>query len=179
MRARRDRPHPVPVARAIRCTRRGASAPRRSGSTRSRAVDLPAAALVLAQGAGRLIRTRNDRGVVAVLDSRLANRDYRTQLLTAMPPFRRSVDLDEACDFLKDAARRVPKSRRVATRVGRAPPVTEAEVLASLSPKELTKIRNGVSCPECGAEPGARCHDENGWTMAFPHDARTSAAHDA
>ena len=35
---------------------------------------LPAAALVLAQGAGRLIRSRNDRGVVAVLDSRLAKR---------------------------------------------------------------------------------------------------------
>ena len=44
-------------------------------------------------------------------------------------------------------------------------------MLASLSPKELAKIRNGVSCPECGAEPGARCHDENGWTMAFLHDA--------
>jgi ATP-dependent DNA helicase DinG len=142
-------------------------------------VDLPAAALVLAQGAGRLIRTRDDHGVVAVLDSRLANRDYRVQLLTAMPPFKRSVDLDETCDFLKEAARRVPKSRATQPASAAPPPVTEAEVLASLSPKELTKIRNGVSCPECGAEPGARCHDENGWTMAFPHDARTNAAHDA
>src|SRR5439155_18682414 len=49
-------------------------------------VDLPAAALVLAQGAGRLIRSRRDRGVVAVLDSRLAIKDYRHQLLTAIPP---------------------------------------------------------------------------------------------
>ena len=37
-------------------------------------VDLPEAALVLAQGAGRLIRRRDDRGVVAVLDARLATR---------------------------------------------------------------------------------------------------------
>ena len=85
-------------------------------------VDLPAAALVLAQGAGRLIRTKSDRGVVAVLDSRLANASYRTELLAAMPPFRRSIDLDETCDFLKEAAKRVPKSRRVATHVGRARP---------------------------------------------------------
>ncbi|MCU1428932.1 MAG: helicase, Rad3 [Actinomycetia bacterium] len=67
-------------------------------------VDLPAAALVLAQGAGRLIRSRDDRGVVAVLDARLATREYRKQLLTAMPPFRRSIDVDEAETFLKEAA---------------------------------------------------------------------------
>ncbi len=75
-------------------------------------VDLPAAALVLAQGAGRLLRTRDDHGVVAVLDSRLANRDYRAQLLTAMPPFKRSVDLDEACRFLAHATASTPPSRR-------------------------------------------------------------------
>ena len=78
------------------------------------AVDLPAAALVLAQGAGRLIRTRDDRGVVAVLDSRLANRDYRVQLLTAMPPFRRSVDLEEACGLLAELAAACARPRRAA-----------------------------------------------------------------
>jgi ATP-dependent DNA helicase DinG len=66
-------------------------------------VDLPAAALVLAQGAGRLLRGPGDRGVVAVLDPRLATRDYRSELLTAMPPLRRSVDLDETCAFLAEA----------------------------------------------------------------------------
>ena len=40
-------------------------------------VDLPRAATLLAQGAGRLIRTSTDRGVVAVLDPRLANAGYR------------------------------------------------------------------------------------------------------
>ena len=50
---------------------------RREAATRARrnafeAVDLPAAAILLAQGAGRLIRTADDRGVVAVLDRRLA-----------------------------------------------------------------------------------------------------------
>jgi ATP-dependent DNA helicase DinG len=68
-------------------------------------VDLPAAALVLAQGAGRLIRRRTDRGVVAVLDARLATQRYRRELLVAMPPLKRSIDVDEACAFLADAQR--------------------------------------------------------------------------
>ena len=67
-------------------------------------VDLPAAALALAQGAGRLIRSHDDRGVVAVLDRRLATARYRTVLLEAMPPFRRVVDGDVARDFLARAA---------------------------------------------------------------------------
>ena len=66
-------------------------------------VDLPQAALVLAQGSGRLIRRTTDHGVVAVLDPRLATRDYRRTLLAALPPFRRSVDIDEACAFLTAA----------------------------------------------------------------------------
>ena len=44
-------------------------------------VDLPRAATLLAQGAGRLIRTAEDRGVVAVLDPRLATASYRGVLL--------------------------------------------------------------------------------------------------
>ncbi len=71
-------------------------------------VDLPAAALVLAQGAGRLIRRRTDRGVVAVFDSRLARSQYKHHLLAAMPAFRRSVDLAQTCEFLARAASSVP-----------------------------------------------------------------------
>jgi ATP-dependent DNA helicase DinG len=67
------------------------------------AVDLPRAALVLAQGAGGLLRSRTDRGVVAVLDPRLATRDYRKTLLSAIPPLRRSIDIEDACTFLTEA----------------------------------------------------------------------------
>jgi ATP-dependent DNA helicase DinG len=67
------------------------------------AVDLPRAALVLAQGTGRLVRSRTDRGVVAVLDPRLATRDYRHTLLSAIPPLRRSIDIEAACAFLAAA----------------------------------------------------------------------------
>lgn len=43
------------------------------------------AALLLAQGAGRLLRSRSDKGMVAILDSRLATARYRHYLLSALP----------------------------------------------------------------------------------------------
>ncbi|MDH2424155.1 ATP-dependent DNA helicase [Sphaerisporangium sp. TRM90804] len=45
------------------------------------------AALLLAQGAGRLLRGQNDRGVVAVLDPRLATARYASFLRDSLPPF--------------------------------------------------------------------------------------------
>mgnify|MGYP001760814438 FL=1 len=40
----------------------------------------------MAQGAGRLIRTETDRGMVAVLDSRLATKSYGSAIRQAIPP---------------------------------------------------------------------------------------------
>jgi len=45
------------------------------------------AALLLAQGAGRLLRRAEDRGVVAVLDSRMARAGYGGYLRASLPPF--------------------------------------------------------------------------------------------
>lgn len=64
-------------------------------------VDLPRAATLLAQGAGRLIRTATDRGVVAVLDPRLAKASYGPTLVKALPPMRRTRDRAEAEAFLR------------------------------------------------------------------------------
>ncbi len=75
----------------------------RTGGDGFREIDLPAAALVLAQGTGRLIRSHADRGVVAVLDRRLATAGYRSVLLASMPPLRRVIDPEEARAFLEAA----------------------------------------------------------------------------
>ncbi len=64
------------------------------------AIDLPRAATLLAQGAGRLIRSPTDRGVVAVLDPRLATANYRWELVRALPPMRRTRHRHEVEDFL-------------------------------------------------------------------------------
>jgi ATP-dependent DNA helicase DinG len=75
----------------------------RAGSRAFSLVDLPRAATLLAQGAGRLIRTTDDKGVVAVLDPRLATASYRGVLLDRLPPMRRSVDRSEVESFLRRA----------------------------------------------------------------------------
>ncbi|HEV7719942.1 MAG TPA: ATP-dependent DNA helicase [Iamia sp.] len=67
-----------------------------------RLVDLDRAATLLAQGAGRLIRSAEDRGVVAVLDPRLAKARYRWDLVRALPPMRRTKDRAEAEAFLRE-----------------------------------------------------------------------------
>lgn len=58
----------------------------RAGGNGFMAVAATHAALLLAQGAGRLIRTAEDRGVVAVLDSRLATARYAGFLRASLPP---------------------------------------------------------------------------------------------
>lgn len=55
-------------------------------------VSLPRAALLLAQGTGRLIRSLDDRGVVAILDSRIVTKRYGSILLNSMPPLWRTGD---------------------------------------------------------------------------------------
>ena len=78
----------------------------RVGTDAFRVVDLPRAAIMLAQGAGRLIRSATDCGVVAVLDPRLAtSRSYRWALLGALPPMRRTKDRDEAERLLRELRR--------------------------------------------------------------------------
>jgi ATP-dependent DNA helicase DinG len=50
------------------------------------------AALLLAQGAGRLLRSMDDRGVVAVLDPRLVTKRYGEYLRATLPPFWQTTD---------------------------------------------------------------------------------------
>lgn len=64
----------------------------RSGGNGFMSISATHAAIRLAQGAGRLIRSSNDRGVVAILDSRLATARYGGFLRAALPPFWSTTD---------------------------------------------------------------------------------------
>jgi ATP-dependent DNA helicase DinG len=64
-------------------------------------VSVPAAAVQLAQGVGRLIRTATDRGVVAVLDPRLAEARYRARILDRLPRMRRTRDRADLDAFVE------------------------------------------------------------------------------
>lgn len=67
-------------------------------------IDLPRAATMLAQASGRLIRTDNDRGVVAVMDRRLGTARYRWDIISALPPMRRTRERAEAEALLRTIA---------------------------------------------------------------------------
>ena len=64
-------------------------------------IDVPRAATLLAQAAGRLVRSTTDRGVVAVLDRRLGTAGYRWDIIRALPPMRRTRHRAEAEEFLR------------------------------------------------------------------------------
>ncbi|ERI05045.1 ATP-dependent DNA helicase [Aneurinibacillus aneurinilyticus] len=60
---------------------------------------LPFSILRLKQGFGRLIRTRRDRGVVVILDSRLHTKRYGAQVLSSLPPARLAKSMEELHRF--------------------------------------------------------------------------------
>lgn len=60
---------------------------------------LPEAAISLKQGAGRLIRTESDWGVLMVGDARLVEKPYGKRLWRGLPPFARTRELDEVLAF--------------------------------------------------------------------------------
>ena len=82
-------PPAAPSARrSFRCSA-PLSQPALLGGVRSFAdYKVPAAILMLKQGLGRLIRSASDRGILAVLDSRLVERPYGERFLESLPPAR-------------------------------------------------------------------------------------------
>jgi ATP-dependent DNA helicase DinG len=70
-----------------------------AGASRFSEVWLPAAAVSLQQALGRLVRSETDRGVMAVLDRRLADAGYRASLLGSLPPARLTRSLDDVRAF--------------------------------------------------------------------------------
>ncbi len=78
-----------------------AKAADRAGGNGFMAVSATHAALLLAQGSGRLIRTQADRGVVAILDPRLATARYGSFLRASLPPMWATYDAEVARSALR------------------------------------------------------------------------------
>src|SRR6266487_2209922 len=72
------------------------------GGSKFNAVWLPIAAVSLQQALGRLIRTESDRGVMAVLDRRLADAAYSRALLASLPPAPLTRSLDDVRRFFSN-----------------------------------------------------------------------------
>lgn len=67
-----------------------------AGGNGFRDFQVPAAAITLKQGFGRLIRHRGDMGIIAILDGRLIRRSYGQRFLKSLPRARRSRDIEMA-----------------------------------------------------------------------------------
>ena len=65
------------------------------------AYQIPEAVIALKQGAGRLIRDHNDRGVLVLCDPRLETRAYGRLFLDSLPAMKRTNEADEAIAFLE------------------------------------------------------------------------------
>jgi ATP-dependent DNA helicase DinG len=94
---------------------------RRDGRDPFMELQMPAAALALQQGAGRMIRSETDRGLLVVCDERLAEKAYGRRLLRSLPPFSRTRSLDEALAFLRGLDEEPALSARPATSDDRRP----------------------------------------------------------
>jgi ATP-dependent DNA helicase DinG len=86
-----------------------------SGGNAFRDYQLPEAALALKQGAGRLIRSEDDYGVVVICDPRMVGRGYGRVFLAALPPMTVTQDPAEARRFLKRHAPRAAPGPRAAS----------------------------------------------------------------
>ena len=73
----------------------------RSGRNAFYNYSLPQAVLRLRQGFGRLIRTKQDRGIVAILDPRVKTSNYGRHFLNNLPPGREITNLDDVRCFLQ------------------------------------------------------------------------------
>ncbi|CAG9171992.1 ATP-dependent DNA helicase [Cupriavidus respiraculi] len=63
---------------------------------------LPHAVITLKQGAGRLIRSETDRGVLVICDTRLVEKPYGRQIWQSLPPFKRTREAETVVSFLRE-----------------------------------------------------------------------------
>ncbi len=63
---------------------------------------LPQAVIALKQGAGRLIRDVNDRGVLVICDRRLVSKGYGSVFLESLPPMQQTPDRDRVVEFFEN-----------------------------------------------------------------------------
>jgi len=76
---------------------------RREGGNPFFDYQLPQAAISLKQGAGRLIRTESDRGVLMICDPRLIDKPYGKRIWKSLPPMRRTRDAADVVAFFGTA----------------------------------------------------------------------------
>lgn len=94
-------PFPVPTEPVFEAR---ADAIKVAGGSDFAELTIPMMSLTLKQGFGRLIRHRNDKGVVAILDPRLHKKGYGKGIIRSLPPARLVESASEAAAFFEGAS---------------------------------------------------------------------------
>ena len=68
---------------------------------------VPRAVITLRQGAGRLIRSQQDKGVLMICDARLRTTHYGKKFLNSLPKMRRTSDQEKVCGFLNSVSEQI------------------------------------------------------------------------
>lgn len=77
---------------------------RDNGINPFREYQIPSAIMMLKQGLGRLIRSRNDKGLVAIMDHRILVKNYGNRFLHSIPDFYRTSDIKDVTVFFRNTA---------------------------------------------------------------------------
>lgn len=115
-------------------------------------VAVPEAAMALAQGVGRLVRSSDDRGVVAVLDPRLATASYRRRLLSGLPPMYPTTDLAQVLASLRAIDASAPPPLPVGEE-----PAARRRAAAARQRTSAARDQTGQPCERCGLEHPGEC----------------------
>lgn len=94
---------------------------RKAGKGWFREVSLPRAQVAMRQGSGRLLRTPEDRGVVALLDTRLNHKNWANAILRALPDSPRTNRVSDVEEFFSATAKTVSTDDLTDRRGGDAP----------------------------------------------------------
>jgi ATP-dependent DNA helicase DinG len=72
---------------------------RERGGNPFRSIQIPSAVIQLKQGIGRLIRDKNDAGVLVLCDPRFLSKPYGKVFMRSLPPMPITQDIDDVADF--------------------------------------------------------------------------------
>ncbi|HUT52022.1 MAG TPA: ATP-dependent DNA helicase [bacterium] len=82
---------------------------RKNGGNPFNDYQLPAAVISLKQGLGRLIRAREDYGILAVLDSRIHKKSYGQTFISSLPPAPLTRNVNDLANFIQRHEKGVPR----------------------------------------------------------------------
>ena len=99
---------------------------------------LPEAILALKQGVGRLIRTETDRGVIAILDSRINTKRYGQQIVASLPRARRARSIADVKQFF-----RTRMSEFTNERMAHIPGPSDRRIALRVTPEAERALRGG------------------------------------